>query len=52
MTGVQTCALPIYAFYNQFSYGATFYKALQNIIYKLFYTTSGVIGTPVSVCST
>ena len=42
--------LIVYAFYNQLSYGASFYKALQNIIYKLFYTTSGVIGTPVSVC--
>ena len=39
--------LIVYAFYNQLSYGASFYKALQNIIYKLFYTTSGVIGTPV-----
>ena len=44
--------LIVYAFYNQLSYNATFYKALQNIIYKLFYTTSGVIGTPVSVCYT
>ena len=44
--------LIVYAFYNQLSYGASFYKALQNIIYKLFYTTSGVIGTPVSVCYT
>ena len=44
--------LVVYAFYNQLSYGASFYKALQNIIYKLFYTTSGVIGTPVSVCYT
>ena len=30
----------------------SFYKALKNIVYKLFYTTSGVIGTPVSVCYT
>ena len=44
--------LVVYAFYNQLSYGASFYKALQNIIYKLFYTTSGVIGTPISVCYT
>ena len=44
--------LVVYAFYNQLSYGATFYKALQNIIYKLFYTTSGVIGTPINVCYT
>ena len=45
-------ALIIYAFYNQLSYNASFYQALKNIIYKLFYTTSGVIGTPISVCYT
>ena len=44
--------LIIYAFYNQLSYNPSFYQALRNIIYKLFYTTSGVIGTPVSVCYT
>ena len=41
-----------YAFYNQLSYNPSFYQALKNIIYKLFYTTSGVIGTPISVCYT
>ncbi len=45
-------ALVIYAFYNQLSYNPSLYQALRNIIYKLFYTTSGVIGTPVSVCYT
>ena len=45
-------ALLIYTFYNQLSYNASFYQALRNIIYKLFYTTSGIIGTPVSVCYT
>ena len=44
--------LIIYAFINQMSYGMGFYQALKNIIYKLFYTTSGVIGTPISVCYT
>ena len=44
--------LLIYTFYDQFSWGANFYKALSNIVYKLFYTTRGVIGTPVSVCYT
>ena len=44
--------LVIYAFYNQFSYGAAFYQALKSITYKLFYTTSGVIGTPTNVCFT
>ena len=47
-------ALIVYAFINQLSYagavnGATLYDALKTIIYKLFYTTSGVIGTPVNV---
>ena len=45
-------ALIIYAFYNQLSYSGNFYQALKNIIYKLFYTTNGVIGTPVNVCYT
>ena len=49
--------LIVYAFYNQLSYApdlsaASFYNALKTIIYKLFYTTSGVIGTPISVCYT
>ena len=49
--------LIVYAFINQLSYagagiGASLYDALNTIIYKLFYTTSGVIGTPVSVCYT
>ena len=44
--------LLVYAFYNQLSFNPSFYQALRNIIYKLFYTTSGVIGTPVSVCYT
>ena len=50
-------ALIVYAFINQLSYagavnGATLYDALKTIIYKLFYTTSGVIGTPINVCYT
>ena len=45
-------ALLIYTFYNQLSYNASFYQALRNVIYKLFYTTSGIIGTPVGVCYT
>ena len=44
--------LIFYAFYNQLSYNPSFYQALKNIIYKPFYTTSGVIGTPISVCYT
>ena len=45
-------ALLIYTFYNQLSYNPSFYNALRNIVYKLFYTTSGVIGTPINVCFT
>ena len=49
--------LIIYAFVNQLGYAgavnaATLYDALKTIIYKLFYTTSGVIGTPINVCYT
>ena len=45
-------ALLVYTFYNQLSYNPSFYQALKNIIYKLFYSTSGVIGTPINVCYT
>ena len=45
-------ALVIYAFANRLSFNPDFYQALKGIIYKLFYTTSGVIGTPVNVCYT
>ncbi len=45
-------ALLVYTFYNQMSWNADFMVALRNIIYKLFYTTSGVIGTPINVCYT
>ena len=42
--------LVIYAFINQLSYGMPFGTALRVIIDKLFYSTNGIIGTPVSVC--
>ena len=44
--------LLIYAFYWQFNNGTDVYMALRNVAYKLFYTTSGVIGTPINVCYT
>ena len=44
--------LLVYTFYNQLGWNPDFYQALKNIIYKLFYTTNGVIGTPVNVCYT
>ena len=42
----------IYAFYINLANGKAFYKVLRSVIYNLFYTTTGVIGTPVGVCST
>lgn len=44
--------LLVYAFINQTIWNGSFLLSLRSIIYKLFYTTSGVIGTPVSVCYT
>ena len=51
--------LLVYAFYNQMSWnfgfmslGDNIYQSLHTIIYKLFYSTNGVIGTPVNVCYT
>ena len=43
-------ALLVYTFYNQLSYNPDFYQALKNVVFKLFYNTSGVIGTPINVC--
>lgn len=42
--------LIIYAFINQLSYGMRFSVVLRVIIDKLFYSTNGIIGTPVNVC--
>ena len=38
--------LLLYAFYWQTSFSSDLGRALSNIVQKLFYTTSGVIGTP------
>ncbi len=43
-------ALLIYAFIKQASYGGEFRIVLRSVIHTLFYTTNGVIGTPISVC--
>ena len=48
---VVTCLL-VYAFYWQFGHGTDLYMTLRNITGKLFYSTSGVIGTPINVCYT
>lgn len=45
-------ALLIYTFYNQMSFGTPILQAVNNVVYKLFYTTSGAIGTPINVCFT
>ena len=42
----------IYAFYVNIIDGKSFYKILRKVVYNLFYTTTGVIGTPIGVCST
>ena len=42
----------IYAFYINLANGKALYKVLRSVVYNLFYTTTGVIGTPVGVCST
>lgn len=44
--------LIIYAFYYQFQYDPDFMGALTKNVQKLFYTTRGVIGTPINVCYT
>ena len=44
--------LLVYAFYWQFSNGTDLYLTFRNITGKLFYSTSGVIGTPINVCYT
>ena len=41
-----------YTFYNKLSYGMPFAIALRDIVNTLFYSPSGVIGTPVNVCFT
>lgn len=42
--------LILYAFYNEFSFGASLGKAVKNVVHTMFYTKNGVIGTPVNVC--
>ena len=44
--------LIVYALYWQFSNGTDLYMTFRNITGKLFYSTSGVIGTPINVCYT
>ena len=42
-----------YAFFNKLSFVSTPFRiALRDIVFTLFYSTSGVLGTPVNVCYT
>lgn len=34
------------------AYAFIYGKSLQSILYNLFYTTGGILGTPLNVCST
>lgn len=42
--------LLIYTFVNMLSKGRELFAVLRRVVYTLFYTTSGVIGTPISTC--
>lgn len=44
--------LLVYTFYNKLSFGTPIYQVLRDTMATLFYSTSGVIGTPVNVCYT
>ena len=44
--------LLVYVFYWQFNNGTNLYMTLRNLTSKLFYSTSGLIGTPINVCYT
>lgn len=44
--------LLVYAFVYFLGRNPDFYASLRSIIYRMFYTTSGVIGTPTNVCYT
>ncbi|MEF2845251.1 MAG: TRAP transporter permease [Eggerthellaceae bacterium] len=48
---VVACLL-VYALIWQFNYNGDLWRTLSNVVQKLFYTTSGVIGTPTNVCYT
>ena len=45
-------ALILYTFVNQLTFTSDIMQVLRTVVYKLFYTTNGVIGTPVNVCFT
>ena len=49
---VVVICLLVYVFYWQFNNGTNIYMTLRNLTSKLFYSTSGLIGTPINVCYT
>ena len=49
---VVVACLMLYAFYWRYSQSADLYVTIRFIINKLFYSTSGIIGTPINVCYT
>ena len=49
---VVVICLLVYVFYWQFNNGTNLYMTLRNLTSKLFYSTSGLIGTPINVCYT
>ena len=49
---VVVAALIIYAVYWEFGHGMSPYLAMRQIVFTLFYTTDGIIGTPINVCYT
>ena len=44
-------ALVVYTFWSMLSKGMDIQLVLGRVIYTLFYTTGGVIGTPINVCA-
>ena len=44
-------ALVVYTFWSMLSRGMDLQHVLGRVIYTLFYTTGGVIGTPINVCA-
>ena len=56
VTGIPILAVAscfvIYAFATNLAKGKPLYKVLRSVVYNLFYTTNGIIGTPIGVCST
>ncbi len=49
---IVVACLVVYALWWQFDHNGELLKSISNVVQKLFYTTSGVIGTPINVCYT